>query len=82
MHPYEHFTTSSFHSNRNKIFSGDEHKFSVSDTSHVSIMECPFADDGFELLLWGVSPQLRLSCRWYALLLTQSVNTELALSRA
>jgi hypothetical protein len=30
----------------------------------------------------GVSPQLILGCRWYALLLARSVNTQLALCRA
>jgi hypothetical protein len=31
---------------------------------------------------WGVSPQSKFGCRWYALLLTRSVNTQLALCGA
>jgi hypothetical protein len=34
-----------------------------------------------ENVLWG-KPQLVLGCRWYALLLTRTVNTQLALCGA
>jgi hypothetical protein len=37
---------------------------------------------GEGLLLGGVSPQLILGCRWYALLLARSVDTQLALREA
>jgi hypothetical protein len=32
--------------------------------------------------MWGVFPQLMLGCRWYSLLLTRSVNKQLALCGA
>jgi hypothetical protein len=35
-----------------------------------------------ETLVGAVSPQLILGCRWYALLLARSVNTQLALCGA